>query len=271
MHPLALSALAVLAVTMFLSGCSKPAGADTKAARPLPMATVNGVDISILAPADAKLAPGDKLAQVDQVQLEALIDSQLLQEEAVRNKLDRVPLVQQAIERAKTDILAQAYLQSMSAAIAAPTPAEIGAYFAAHPELFVGRKLFNIKQLVLDSKDFTPQLKQQIDNAKSIEQVARWLDAQQVHYESTRLLRNSAELAPEMIAKLKTMRRHQLFVIKAGAQTMLNALQEVTPDPVTAEVGLPQIDTYLRNKRRKEAGELEIKRLRALAKIDYFK
>jgi peptidyl-prolyl cis-trans isomerase C len=263
-----LSALAVLAAVA-LSGCGNSASADAKAARALPLATVNGVDISMLAPPDAQRAPGDRIALVDKRELEALIDRQLLQEEAVRNKLDRNPVVLQAIERAKTDILAQAHLQSKFALIAAPTRAEIDAYFLAHPELFVGRKLFYIKQLVLDSKDFTPQLKQQVDRAASIEQVARWLDARRVHYERAQLARSSAELAPEMLAQLKTMRKHQLFVVKAGPQTMLDALHDVTPTPVTARAAAPQIDAFLRNMQREQVGALEIKRLRALAKIDY--
>ena len=262
----ALTALAALA----LSGCSQSAGADGKAARSLPLATVNGVDISLLAAPNARRAPGDRLALVDKAQLEALIDSQLLQEEAVRNKLDRNALVLQAIERAKTDILAQAQLQSKFALIATPTSAEIGAYFLAHPELFAGRKLFYIKELVLDSKDFTPQLQQQVDRAGSIEQVARWLDARRVHYQVAQLARSSAELAPEMLAQLKKMPRFALFVVKAGPKTMLDALHDVTPDPVTAAAAAQQIEAFLRNARRKQIAELEIKRLRKAATIDYF-
>jgi peptidyl-prolyl cis-trans isomerase C len=260
-------ALALALAALALCGCGNPASADAK--RALPLATVNGVDISVLVPPDVKLAPGDRLAPVDQPQLEALIDSQLLQEEAVRNKLDRNPLVLQAIERARADILAQAQLQTRFAPIAAPTRAEIGAYFRAHPELFAGRKLFYIKQLVLDSKDFTPQLQQQVRRAASIEQVARWLDARRVRYERVPLVRNSAELAPELLAQLKTMRKHQLFVVKAGPQTMLDALHDVTPNPVTARAAAPEIALFLRNMQRKQIGELEIKRLRKLAKIEY--
>ncbi len=263
----AASALAALAA-LASSGCGQPA--DGKVVRALPLASVNGVDISLLAAPDARRAPGDRLALVDKAQLEALIDNQLLQEEAVRNKLDRNALVLQAIERARTDILAQAQLQSKFALIAAPTGAAIDAYFQAHPELFAGRKLFYIKELVLDSKDFTPQLQQQLDRAGSIEQVARWLDARRVDYQVAHLARSSAELAPEMLAQLKTMRRFALFVVKAGPKTMLNALHDVTPNPVTAAAAAPQIAAFLRNTQRKQVGELEIQRLRKLATIDYF-
>lgn len=262
----ALVALAALA----LGGCGQSANADAKASRSLSLASVNGVDISLLAAPDARRVPGDKAALVDKAQLEALIDNQLLQEEAVRNKLDRNALVLQAIERARTDILAQAQLQSKFAGIATPTSAEIDAYFHAHPELFAGRKFFYIKELVLDSKDFTPQLQRQVDQAGSIEQVARWLDARRVPYQVAQLARSSAELAPEMLAQLKTMRRFELFVVKAGPKTMLDALHDVTPNPVSAAAAAPEIEAFLRNRQRKQVGELEIARLRKSARIDYF-
>jgi peptidyl-prolyl cis-trans isomerase C len=263
------SALAALSASA-LVGCGQSVSAVGKAARSLPLASVNGVDISLLAAPDARRAPGDTLALVDRAQLETLIDSQLLQEEAVRNKLDRNPLVLQAIERGRTDILAQAHLQSKFALMAAPTGAEIGAYFADHPELFAGRKFFYIKELVLDSKDFTPQLQRQVDRAGSIGEVARWLDARQVPYQTAQLARSSAELAPEMLARLETMRKFQLFVVKAGPKTMLDALHDITPDPVTAAAAAPQIDAFLRNRQRKQVGEQEILRLRKLATIDYY-
>jgi peptidyl-prolyl cis-trans isomerase C len=266
----AVSALAALAA-LALGGCGQSsAGADGKAARTLPLASVNGVDISLLAAPNARRAPGDRLALVDKAQLEALIDSQLLQEEAVHNKLDRNALVLQAIERARTDILAQAQLQTRFALIATPTSAEIGAYYRAHPELFAERKLFYIKELVLDSKDFTPQLRQQVDRAGSIDQVARWLDARRVPYQLAQLARSSAELAPELLAQLKKMRRLGLFVVKAGPKTMVDALHEVTPNPVTAAAAAPEIAAFLLNAQRKQITELELKRLRKSATINYF-
>jgi peptidyl-prolyl cis-trans isomerase C len=249
-----LSALAALA-GMALIGCGEPAATA-------PLATVNGVDIRMLA---------QPAAQPDPSRVEALIDSQLLQEAAIRNKLDRDPLVLRAIAQANAEILSKAYLQSKAAALAAPTRAEIDAYLAAHPDLFSERKLFLIEQLVFDSKDFTAELKQRIDRAASVEQVAKWLDAHAVHYARARLSRNSAELAPPLLAKLKSMRKQQLFVVVAGPQTTLDALQDVTPDPVPQAAALAQADAILRQGARARSDQMEIARLRALAKIDYFK
>ena len=254
----ALNALAALA-WVALNGCDKPASADAEPSAPL--ASVNGVDIRMLAPASAR---------VDNARVDALIDSQLLQEEAIRNKLDRDPLVQQAIAQAHTEILAKAQLQRQGAALPAPTRADIDAYIAAHPELFSERKSFQIEQLVLDSKDFTPALKLRLDGASSIGQLARWLDTRGVHYTRARLARNSAELDPALLERLQTMRKHQLFVVVAGPETTLDALLDVVPDPVPHAAAMLEADAILRREARALADKAEIKRLRALAKIAYF-
>lgn len=254
----ALGALTVLACVA-LYGCVE-AGAESTP--PSPLATVNGVDIRMLAPS---------ATPVDKARLESLIDGQLLQEAAIRNKLDRDPVVQQAIAQANTQILAQAYLQLKTAAHAVPTRAEIDSYVGEHPDLFSERKLFLIDQLVVDSKAFTPALKQHIDRATSIEQVAMWLDTRAIPYTRAPLARNSAELDPALLARLKTMRKHQLFVVVAGPRTTIDLLRDVTPDPVPAVAALAQAETMLRDAGRTRAEQMEIARLRSVAKIDYFK
>ncbi|UUZ49874.1 hypothetical protein LP420_06955 [Massilia sp. B-10] len=46
-----------------------------------------------------------------------------------------------------------------------------------------------------------------------------------------RLARHSTELEAPLLARLKTMRKQQLFVVVAGPQTTIDALREATPDP----------------------------------------
>lgn len=254
----ALGALAALAC-IALAGCVR-AGAESAPSAPL--ATVNGVDIRMLAPS---------AAPVDKTRLESLIDTQLLQEAAIQNKLDRDPLVQKAIARATTEILAQAYLQRKTADLAAPTRAQIDSYLGEHQDMFAQRKLFLIDQLILDSRDFTPQVKLQVDRATSLEQVAKLLDARALQYKRARLARNGAELAPALLTRLKTMRKNQLFVVVAGPQTTIDVLRDVTPDPVPTPEALAQADAMLRDAGRSRAEQSEIARLRSVAKIAYFK
>jgi hypothetical protein len=117
-----LGALAMLEC-MVWSGCGMPAGAGAEL--PALLATVNGIDSRRLSPSSAR---------VDQSPVEAVIDSQLLQEDAIRNKHDRDPLVRKANVQAHVETLTQAHLQRMAATMMAPTRAEIDAYLAELPE-----------------------------------------------------------------------------------------------------------------------------------------
>jgi peptidyl-prolyl cis-trans isomerase C len=255
---IACAALGALAFVS-LQGC-RPAGADSVPAAPL--ATVNGIDIRLQTPA---------AAPVDKAHVDFLIDTQLLQEAAIQHKLDREPLVQQAMARSNTAILAQAYLESKAAALPAPSSAAIAAYLNEHAALFAERKLFVIEQFVLDSKDFSAALKQQVDRAGSLEQVAAWLDARKVPYSRARLARHSSELEAPLLTRLQTMRKHQLFVVVAGPQTTIDALRDVRADPVPEAQALAQAEAALRESARARAEQAEIERLRGLAKINYFK
>ena len=261
-----------LAMAVTLPACdnSKKAVKESRVERAVPLVKVNDVDIFLandLTPADHKSAATKEA--VNKKMLEMMIDRQLLQNEALHNNIDRDPKVIQAIEHAKTEILAEAYLQSKFATLAVSQKPEIDAYFKAHPELFTQRKIFYMNELLVATKDFSAQLKSKLDSAKSIEQVVAWLDRNHIRYERTQVARSTADLAPEMITKLKTMRRNQLFVINAGEYTMLDAIYDVKPSHITAQAAAPQIEEYLRNKKRKEIGDLELARLRASAKIVY--
>ena len=258
MGRLVLLAPALLAACGVLNGC-QPAGAEANP--PAPLASVNGVDIRPLAPAGTP---------VEQSRLDAMIDTQLLQEAALQQKLDRDPLVQQAMARASSDILAQAYLHSKAAALAAPTRDQIDSYLAAHADAFAERKLFDIEQLVLASDAFTPKVKQAVDRAASLAQVAGWLEANGVAFTRARLVRHGSELPAPLLARLKNMRQHQLFVVVAGPQTTIDVLRTVAPDPVPPAQALAQADTILRDAARARLDRIEIARLRSSAKIAYF-
>ena len=85
--------------------------------------------------------------------LDRLIDQQLAKQQAIAKKLDRTPAVQQALEAAKTEILARAYLEQVSAAQPAPSGDEVRKYYAEHPELFAQRRIFNLEEISIPAKD----------------------------------------------------------------------------------------------------------------------
>jgi peptidyl-prolyl cis-trans isomerase C len=84
--------------------------------------------------------------------------------------------VVQAIERAKALIVAQAYMQKRVGNIARPTKEEVEAYYSQNPQFFASRKSFDMRQLAVATRDVTDEVKKAMDGAKSLEEVAVWLE-----------------------------------------------------------------------------------------------
>ena len=233
---------------------------------------VNGEEITVFLLNEelqrANVPSGQQEAASKQL-LESLIDRQLLIAEAVRNKIDRKPDVMGAVERAKAQIIAQAYLQGITAKITKPSKAEIDDYFEKHPELFAQRKQFDMKSLLIASTDLSDELKSTMDSAKSLEEIAAWLVKHDVKYQQGQGSRSSTDLPPEMALKLQSMPKGRLFLVNEGGKTMLVTLVDFKNSPVTAMEAAPQIEQYLINKKIKEAADTEIAHLRSLAKIEY--
>lgn len=262
-----LCGMLILVAAVPLSSCGSK---EKKAGQA--MARVNGEEITALQINDelsrAGVQPGQQEAATKQL-LEALIDRQLIMAEATRNKIDRTPDVMKAIERAKAQIIAQAYLQSITSKSSKPSKAEVDDYFQKHPEFFSQRKQFDMKQLVVSTKDFSDNLKQAIDSAKSLEEVATWMEGHGIRYARGQLSRSTTDIPPEMGAKLQAMPKGQLFIVREGGNSLINSLVEVRDSPVTAKDAAPQIEQYLINKKNKEMVDTEITHLRSSAKIEY--
>lgn len=262
--------LCVALLLVAAAGLSACGNKEKKAGQAL--VRVNGEEITVLQINDELRRAGVKADQQNTATkqlLESLIDRQLILAEAMRNKIDRTPEVMQAIERAKAQIIAQAYLKSIVSKIDKPSTAEINDYFQKHPEYFTQRKQYDIQQLVIATKDTSNELKTAIDSAKSLNEVAAWLDGHNVRYARGQLSRSTTDLPEQAIAKLKEMQKGELFIFNEGENSMINAITAIKDSPVTVKNAAPQIEQYLINKKTKEAADAEITLLRSMAKIEY--
>ena len=253
-----------------VAGLAACGSKDKKAGQSL--VKVNGEEITVLQLNDELRRAGVQAGQQEAASkqlIESLIDRQVILDEAMRNKIDRSPEVMQAIERAKAQIIAQAYLQSVTSKVAKPSKAEIDDYFQKHPEFFTKRMEFDLQQLVIANKNFSDELKLFIDSAKSLDEVAEWMDRHGVPYARGQVIRSTADLPQPAVAKLLELPKGQLFIVGEGDNRMLNIITVIKDSPVTATNAAPQIEQFLTNKKMKEAVEVEIAHLRSLAKIEY--
>ena len=97
----------------------------------------------------------------------------------------------QALETAKSEVLARAYLEEVGRAQPDPSPAEVREYYAAHPELFAERRLFTLEQIdVPRSHALAAALRERAAApGASLEALADWLRARDVPYSLARGVR----------------------------------------------------------------------------------
>jgi EpsD family peptidyl-prolyl cis-trans isomerase len=262
-----LSTAAIVALT--LAGCHKT-GAEHKPGQAL--ASVNGQEITVLQLNEEMQRANVQPAQQDAARkqlLQVLVDRQLLASEAEKEKLDRDPMVVQAIERAKSLIVAQAYLQKHIGSVAKPTRAEVEAYYQKHPEFFAQRKQFVLNEVLVAGADMNDRIKSAAEAAKTLDELTAYLDAQHVKYSRAQVLRATSDMAPELTARIAAQPRGQLFVVKEPKQSLFLSVADVRESPLALDTAAPQIEQFLFNKKNKDAAEAELARLRASAKIDY--
>ncbi|MES2149198.1 MAG: EpsD family peptidyl-prolyl cis-trans isomerase [Pseudomonadota bacterium] len=263
------SILSLACLALLLAGCGDR-NKDRKLGQTL--ASVNGAEITTLQLNEelqrANIGPAQQ-EQASRQLLQALVDRQLLQSAAAREQLERDPKVMQAVERARAMIVAQAYLQKRIAGQPRPSQAEIERYYNAHPAFFKQRKLLTLNQLIVASADLTPDARAAFEAARSLDEVSAWLDARKLRFARAESLRSTADLAPELSAKLLGKPRGQLFLLHEGERSMLVVVAEAKEAPVSLLVATPQIEQVLYAQRNKEAADAELARLRSAAKIEY--
>ena len=233
---------------------------------------VNGQDITVLQlnnELQRVNVPLGKQEAASKELLESMINRQLLVDAAKLNKIDRTPEVMQDIERSKMQIIAQAYLNSITSKVDKPSNAEINNYYLTHPEFFSKRKEFVLTQLIIPNKSFSDELKLFIDSAKTPEDVEEWMQKHGVQYIRRRAIRSSTDLPPEIVAKLLDLVKGQLFIVREGDSRVLNEIADINDSPITQMNAAPMIEKFLINKKIKELTEAELANLRSRAKIEY--
>lgn len=213
--------------------------------------------------------PVAQQAQARKQVLESLVDRQIVLNQAMEEKVDRDPKVVQSIERAKALIIAQAYMQNKTGTPAKPTRDEIAQYFDKNPALFAQRKTMELRQLNLATSDLSDDLKKEIDSAKSIDDVAAFMERNNIKFARQQISRSTADLAPALSEKIVNLPKGQLFIVREGDRSTLMTVADIKDTPVTLQASEAQIAQFLTNARIKEAATAELARLRAATKIEY--
>lgn len=263
---------ALLLALALATGCDKQA--DTKLATQV-AARVNSDEITVhqvnyfLARNPSTTTEG--AAQSKREILDRLVDQQLARQKAIESKLDRSPGVVQALEAAKTEILARAYLEQVVAAIPRTAAWEVQEYYREHPELFAQRRLFNLEELAFVAKsDIATGLREQFSKTRPMQEIADWLQSRGVKFAVNRGVRAAEQIPLEILPRVQAMKEGQNQLFEVGAERFLVVrVIAYKPEPVDEATAAPRIQQFLFNQRSREVIAREMKKIKEQAKIEY--
>lgn len=262
---------AALALCVALGACGK--GDDKKVATQV-AAKVNSEEITVhqvnnVLARNPNLPP-EAAARAKRQVVDRLIDQQLAVQQALEKKLDRSPEVVQALEAARSEILARAYLRQVAGAQAKPTPEEIRKYYAEHPQLFAQRRLYVLEEITFAPRDdIGAQLRAELPGLRTMQDIAEWLKNREVQFTVNRGARAAEQIPLEMLPKLQGIKDGEIQVLQGGERLVVVRVVATKPAPVDEAKAAPAIQQYLFNRRSNEVIAEEIKRLKGAARIEY--
>ena len=142
--------------------------------------------------------PPEQIKRASGEVLERLIDQELFVQQAMAKKLDRSVAVVQAVEAAKREIYARAYVEQITAQAAKPDAAAITAFYNENPALFAKRRIYNLQELNVQIADEKiPALMQKIGDAKNVVEIANWLRAEKIPFSANAGVKAAEQLPPD--------------------------------------------------------------------------
>jgi EpsD family peptidyl-prolyl cis-trans isomerase len=271
---IAVAVSSIFLASLVVTGCGKKDEQQTKKPATQVVAKVDSEEISVhQLNAVLSKASGLSRENVGQAKWEILgklIEQQLAVSMAMERKLDRKPEVMTAIEGARREILARAYLQELAAAQVKPTTDEVRAYYSEHPELFAQRRIYRLQEIALPKLDeLLPSLQEKVAASKSMEEIANWLKEKNVPFKPGGGVRAAEQLPLETLPKVHALKNGQIALIATNEGLIVIRVIGSETQPVDETQAAPRIQTFLANQRATEVIQREMKALKDKAKIEY--
>ncbi len=265
-----------LLIAALVAGCGdgkKEAAAGEKAPTQV-AARVNGTELTVHQVNYAlQRIPNLDKEQSGPVSLQVvrnLVDQEVLVQKAQADKLDRDPAVVQALDAARRQILAEAYMGRKLGSLAEPGEAEVTGYFSAHPELFAKRKIYRLQEISIKApKEKHDAIRAQLTASKTLNDFAAWLKAENLPAKAAQGVKPAEQLPLEMLPKLAEMPDGQAMVVNVPDGLLVIVLAGSQAQPVTLEQARPVITRMLQTQARQKAAKAELDALKAAAKIEY--
>jgi len=264
-----------LLIVALIAGCGDKKDGTAEEGKPTQVAAkVNGTELTV---SQVNYAL-QRIPNLDKDQSKAaslqvirnLVDQEVLAQKAQSEKLDRDPVVVQALDAARRQIMAEVYMTRKLGTPAEPTDAEVTDYFNKHPELFTKRKIYRLQELSIKAPTEKQEtIRKQLADSKTLSDFAAWLKDEKYPVQASQGVKPAEQLPQALLPKLAAMPDGQAMVVNTPEGLLVILLADSQVQPVTLEQAKPAIARLLQNEARQKAAKAELDKVKAEAKIEY--
>lgn len=260
-------AFAVAAVAT-LSACGKKREATQAAAR------VDGAEITVhqinyRLQRERGLRP-EQMDAASRKTLDQLIDVQLVVEKAEKEKIDKQPAAQQAMDAARRDVLARAYVEQVAQSIPLPAEDALHRYFDANDALFTRRRIYTVQEFVAQvPEDKIPALKSLVDAGRPVGEITAWFKDQNVPFRGQQSVHPAEQVPLNVLKNLAAVQDGHGLIGSTGNQVHVTYVVSSVTQPVAYDQAKPAIMQFLVADARRKATQSMLAALKTAAKIDY--
>ena len=265
------SAIAIACLSLTACGDKDAKGPATQVA-----AKVGSEEISVhqinqaMARVNTAGATPEAVAAMSREVLEKLIDQQLSINQATEDKLQRNPDVVARIEAARREILAQAYVQEVTAQLPKPTPEEVKQYYTSHPELFSDRHVYSLLEITAENIPGTVDLlRSYATSGKPVDSLVADLREKKVRFTGGPGNRTAEQVPLELLPRLQALKDGQAIVTESPNAVIYTRVVGRQSQPVDEASAQGKIAQFLMNQRVNQAVADRLKKLRADTTITY--
>ena len=266
-----------LLVAALLAGCGdkkNEAADDEKTAPTQVAAKVNGTELTVYQVNYAL----QRISNMDQNQAKAaslqvvknLVNQEVIAQKALDDKLDRDPMVVQALDAARRQILAEAYMSKKLGTSVESSDGEVTEYFNQHPELFSKRKLYRLQEISIKApREKHDAISAQLNRFKKLDDFVAWLKAEKLETKTGHGVKSAEQLPIRVASQLSNMPDGRALIVNTPEELTVIILVDSRLQPVTLEQAKPAIDRMLQTQARQKAAKAELDALKSAAKIEY--
>ena len=203
--------------------------------------------------------------EVQKAVLKRMVERELLVQRALSDKIDQDPKIMLALDSARQDILAKAWLDTQVAQLARPTPEQVARYYADNPALFSQRKLYQLQKLTLEHrKGVAEEVDRLLAGGGSLQSLAQWASERKLPFNAEAGTVAAEQVPLGVLEKLAALAPGQSLTLAEGDRVVVLRVAGVEQAPRTEAQAAGEIEQFLLSRERQQ----QVSRLLAQLKKD---